>query len=251
MNKNTHLKYLALLLFAGSVAVAPAYGQSSGNSWQYSAGINLWGAGVKGTTRNGTKIDVGLSDLLDNLDFTFMGMLEARKARWSLLGDVVYLGLSADQGATLPAGGGQVRGRFDVDVDGLVLNLLSGYNLSDTDDGRVDVYFGARYLDMDTNLALTIGDASRGTAATGDIWDGVVGLRGRVNLKERWYLPYSVDIGAGQSDLTWQAIGGVAYNYNWGDLSFAYRHIEWELDADSPISDINFSGPGIQAKWYF
>ncbi|MGB5709116.1 MAG: hypothetical protein WBM41_20080 [Arenicellales bacterium] len=67
----------------------------------------------------------------------------------------------------------------------------------------------------------------------------------------KWYIPYYLDVGAGQSDLTWQVIAGAARQFNWGDLTFAYRHLEWDLPSDIPIKDISFSGPIIQAKWYF
>ena len=39
---------------------------------------------------------------------------------------------------------------------------------------------------------------------SGDVWDGIVGLRGNVKLDKYWYLPYYFDVGTGASDLTWQ-----------------------------------------------
>jgi hypothetical protein len=242
--------FFALALFTASLAVVPAYGQSKSDSWEYTATLNLWGAGVQGTTQSGAVIDISFSDILDNLDFTFMGTFEARKAKWSLLADMVYLNMSADQSGNLPGPGGALA-RLDVGVEGVVLGLGAGYNLADTERGVHDFVFGARYLNLDTSLKFTIGERNAGTSESGGIWDGIVGFRGRANLQGKWYLPYYVDIGTGQSDMTWQALAGVGYKYNWGDLVFSYRHLEWEFDADSPIKDINFSGPNVQFKWYF
>jgi len=98
---------------------------------------------------------------------------------------------------------------------------------------------------------LNVGAASGGTSLSGSVWDGVVGIRGRANLQGNWYLPYYADIGTGQSDLTWQLLGGFGYKYNWGDMALAYRHLEWEFDTDVPLMDVNFSGPIVQAKWHF
>jgi len=51
------------------------------------------------------------------------------------------------------------------------------------------------------------------------VWDVVIGVRGHANLNRQWYLPYQLDIGAGQSDLTWQAAGGIGYRFDWGDVN--------------------------------
>jgi hypothetical protein len=146
---------------------------------------------------------------------------------------------------------GAVPAKIDVGVDGWAWNLLAGYNLSDTESGRNDVVFGARYLDLETSLNLTAGLAGAGTSVSGSVWDGVVGFRGRANLQGNWYLPYYADIGTGNSDLTWQVMGGFGYKYGWGDMTFAYRHLEWKFDVDGPLKDLSFSGPIIQAKWGF
>ena len=250
MRLTTIRKIVALILFSCSMTTIPAYAQS-GDSWQYSAAINLWGAGIQGTAQNGNTIDVGFSDILDNLDMTFMGTLEGRKGQWSWIADVLYLSVSTDESSDVSTPAGPVTGKVDVGVDGWVWNLLAGYNLSNSEGGVSDLVFGARYMKMETGLNLNIGGAGRGGSASGSVWDGVVGIRGRANLQGNWFVPYYADIGTGQSDLTWQVLGGFGYKYNWGDMTLAYRHLEWEFDTDVPLADVNFSGPIIQAKWHF
>jgi len=147
MRQITLRKVFALILLTGSYAITPAYAQSD-DSWNYSAAINLWAAGIQGTTQNGTEIDVGFSDILDSLDMTFMGTLEGRKGQWSWLTDVIYISLSTDESSNVSTPAGPVTGRVDVGNDGWVWNLLGGYNLSDTESGISDVVFGARYLDI-------------------------------------------------------------------------------------------------------
>ena len=46
-----------------------------------------------------------------------------------------------------------------------------------------------------------------------DQWDGIVGAKGAFALgdKHKWVVPYYVDIGTGDSDVTWQAELGVGY----------------------------------------
>jgi hypothetical protein len=83
------------------------------------------------------------------------------------------------------------------------------------------------------------------------VWDAVIGVRGYLNLDDKWYLPYHLDIGTGQSDLTWQASAGLAYRFDWGDVSLQYRHIDWQFDSSSRLDNMNFSGPLLAAKFQF
>jgi hypothetical protein len=111
----------------------------------------------------------------------------------------------------------------------------------------VQVIAGARYLDLslDFNLGLQSQRFGRpiGTHASEGVWDAVVGVRGHANPGGNWYLPYHLDIGTGQSDLTWQAAGGVGYRFNWGDVNLVDRHMEWDFSSGTAINDMSFSGP--------
>ena len=241
-----HLKYYAVaasLLCASVLVTNPASAQSD-DEWQVSGALNLWVAGIQGTTLNGTDIDVSFSDILDSLDMALMGTLEARNSEWSMAGDILYLAITEETGATLPTGAS-----VDVEVTGTVLNLIGGRSLSDTEDGRVDITLGARHLDMENKLK-AVGPGAIFTA-DGDAWDVIVGLRGQRFIDDKWYIPYLVDVGAGDSDLTWQALAGAGYRYSWGDVVVAYRHMEWDFEDGAPIQDINFSGPIAQFKFYF
>ena len=260
MKQRKYSNALAVLLCVGSLLISPAYGQESGNSgdWQYSANIYLWGAGVSGTAQNGAEIDVSFSDIVSSLDFALMGGIEARRDRWLLLGDALYLKIQEDDGGFIPvagAPGGGATVAANVTTKSKMLNLAGGYNLVNNESGTLYGIFGARYLDIDTNLSVAVGGPGpgvvRGIRASGSGWDAVIGIRGNLNLNDKWYLPYHLDVGAGESDSTWQAVGGVGYKFGWGDVVFAYRHIDWELGSDRVIDQIDFSGPALQAKWYF
>ena len=41
-------------------------------------------------------------------------------------------------------------------------------------------------------------------------------LRGVSELSDKWWLNYRFDIGAGDSDLTWNAVAQFGYTYDWG-----------------------------------
>jgi hypothetical protein len=84
-------------------------------------------------------------------------------------------------------------------------------------------------------------------------WDGIVGVKGRYAFAEggKWFIPYYVDIGTGESKFTWQAMGGVGYSFGWGDIIGAWRYLDYQMKSGKPIESLNFSGPAIAAvfRW--
>ena len=114
-----------------------------------------------------------------------------------------------------------------------------------------------RYLDVDSEADLHISDPlpptlpDRKLSQSVGLWDGIVGVKGRFDLNENWYLPYHLDIGAGDSDLTWQALGGVGYRFNWGDVLLAYRHLHYDQGDSGLLQDLEFSGPVLGANFNF
>ena len=84
-----------------------------------------------------------------------------------------------------------------------------------------------------------------------DIWDGVVGIRGFYNLSDRWFVPYRVDIGTGDSEFTWHAFAGIGYRFDSFKLLLAYRYLEWEFEDGEVLDDLQVSGPAIGALFTF
>jgi hypothetical protein len=264
MNRSLQNWRLPPLLVAGALTAGPAAvaaaESTAGDDWQYAASIYLWGAGIKGETAAGSEVDIGFDTLIQNLNMAFMGAFEARRSQWSFLTDVIYLNVGADGGGKVPvpvAPNSNVRVKVDADVKtkGWVLNLLGGYNLAQSEQGSLDLIAGARYLDLKLDFGLGLGlgpyARSRDISVSGSVWDAIVGIRGYANLNDKWYLPVYLDVGTGQSDLTWQASAGLAYRFGWGDVSLVYRHIDWELESTSQLDNINFSGPLLAAKFRF
>ena len=242
----------ALLFFAFSQP-AVAQSESGDDGWNHSLAVYLWGSGISGTTSSGTGIDVEFDTLFDNLEFAAMGTYQARKGKWSMLADVIYIDLAADQQINLvpPVGPGTgVNADIDMVLTNWVVNAAGGYNLYDDREGTItDFVFGARYLDLDTSLLvnLSVGspdiDRSVSISKSGGLLDAIVGVRGVISLGDRWFAPWGANIGAGDSDLTWQAIAGIGFKAaSWADIALTYRYLKWELD-DEPIADIAFSGP--------
>ena len=254
----------ALLLATTVPVTAAAAGDS--DQWEYDATIYMWGAGIDATTNTGADVDISFNDILDDLDMTFMGSFGAHKGKWSLLVDAIYLDISQNNGGseTIPVLGGAFTINRTVDVDvgmkAWITTFGGAYNVVDNDRATLDLVGGARYFWLDVDLKLDLSAAGgplmtsvqRKVSDSDDVWDGIIGARGRINLNNKnWYIPYYADVGTGESDLTWQALAGIGYTFRWGDVLLAYRYLDYNFKSDFLMEDMNISGPALGASFRF
>jgi hypothetical protein len=122
----------------------------------------------------------------------------------------------------------------------------------ESDKWDVEFLAGARYLYIAPYIT-TIGDSEVDTSGSG--WDGIVGLKTNYKLNEKWFMPLAFDVGAGDTDLTWQAFAGVGYKYENFDVVAGYRYLEWDFDDTDPgggaFNSLNIGGPIIGMKYRF
>jgi len=276
MNIRTHRRYkTALLAFLTGISLpAIANAQSpqaaEAGAWQYAATLYLYLPSLGGSTAfpvvtGGSDISVDPGKLVDSLESAFMGSFNAHNGRWGMFTDVVYLDLSGTKsnsrdftiGGGVPAG---TTANLDWNLKGVAWTLAGEYRVSSDANFTMDVLAGARYFDLDTTLGWGISGSlgslppasTSGTSKVGiSVWDGVVGVKGRYVLgaERKWSVPFYLDVGTGQSDLTWQAAGGISYAFQWGEVNALWRYVGYELESGSYIKDINFNGPMVGATF--
>ena len=275
MNKKTMAWTSAVILSLALAGTAPgALAQSKSDKWQWRGTIYLWLPSVNGATNmpadsGGTTISADVDQILDSLDFAFMGQLEARKGRWGGFTDLIYLDLSNDQTNTRSVNFSGPGGIINVpanasmyanmDLKGLVWTLAGTYTAVEKPGYEMLVLGGVRYLGLDIDLnwqaSGNIGSLppvarSGSSSASPDYWDAIIGVRGRADLgKSNWYVPYYVDIGTGNSNNTWQAALGLGYRFKWGEVTAAYRYLDYNFDDGEPLKDVSFGGFGLGVSW--
>lgn len=205
---------------------------------------------------------VNPSSYLSNLNMAAMLSAEASKGRWSILTDIVYTDFGNQETrvrrAIDPFGRrpNLLSRKASTDISATVWTLAGGYRLVDDADWSVDLIAGARYLSLSSDLKLTLigprGRYLRGHKVSTDSsnWDGIVGLRGRAALgNTRWFVPFYADVGTGESDLTWQAMLGVGYRFDWGEMALAWRALNYRFDGGDV--DLTMNGPGLSVgfRW--
>ncbi len=93
--------------------------------------------------------------------------------------------------------------QVELDLKGWQVGLYGGYNLYQTNRSNLDLLAGLRYLSLETEANLSSDLLPPlNLSQDANLWDGVIGLRGRTNINENWFIPYHVDIGSGDSDMT-------------------------------------------------
>ena len=86
-----------------------------------------------------------------------------------------------------------------------------------------------------------------------DVWDGIIGVRGRYAFGENraWFIPFYLDVGTGESDVTWQGAAGIGYTFSWGSAVAMWRYLDYQFKSGQAIESMNFSGPmlGATFRW--
>ncbi|HYQ73006.1 MAG TPA: hypothetical protein VET88_13895 [Gammaproteobacteria bacterium] len=237
-----------LLILAQPAAAADTRGD---DEWQFDAAIYLWAAKMEVTPENSDTIDISFSDIVDNLDMTFMGTFGARKDRWSLLADLIYMDLQDTKKGSRTILNQTINGKVDAEMEAWIVTLAGGYQLVDTGKYTMDLLAGGRYISVEVPLKFDVGPVKRKTSPSGHIWDGIVGVRGKADLTDKWYLNYYLDGGAGQnSSTTWQALGGLGYQFRNFDAAFGYRYLKWDIDSGQ-LEDLTIKGPYAGVRFFF
>jgi hypothetical protein len=268
----------AALAAVGFLVSSSAQAQSAEDHWTFALTPYLWLPNVNGTLKysvppgaaGSPEVLTGPNSYLENLQSVLMISGEARKDKWSIMADVIYLDF-ADQASTVKAvnfGGSIVSTNLNANTSsslrGWLATLAGGYTALQTPALTLDVLGGVRYLGIEasTGWQLTatvtgpgggqVFPASGSISQRADLWDAIVGVRGRVRLGQgNWFVPYYLDVGKGSSDLTWQGLLGITYGFGWGDTTLAYRHLAYDQGSNKLFQDFRFSGTALGVTFRF
>jgi hypothetical protein len=267
-----------------SLASPPAAAaEPADDKWQFMVMPYLWLPTIdatlkfKGRAGGSPEVDVKANpgDYLSEVEMAGMLAFEARKGKWLVYSDITYMKLSDDSSSVrsinfnpgLPPNpvSTTLNSGTSTDVYATIWTVAGGYNLVQGPKASLDLIAGARYLHLkattDWRLTATVTDpvgggvfpASGSVTDSGDVWDGIVGVKGRLKLGEgSWFVPYYLDGGAGGSQFTWQVQTGIGYAFRWGDLVLGYRYLAWEQDDNNKtIQDLKLYGFGLAGVFLF
>ena len=265
-------------ILAAFLAATALLGEASAQeSWNFSLTPYIWLPNINGTLKYAIppggggrpEVETGPNDYLENLSFALMLAGDARKGKWSVFTDLIYLDFDSE-GSTVKAvnfGGERVSTTLNAStrssLTGVAWTFAGGYAAVQDPKHTLDVLGGLRYFGLEASSDWQLSAAVSGPngqtfAQSGrisqreDLWDVIVGVRGRLKLGEGgWFLSYYVDMGAGSSALTAQALLGAGYAFKWGELAAMYRYVYYDMKDDGLLQDMRFAGPAFGATFRF
>jgi hypothetical protein len=264
---------LAALASAGAPLAAQAQSAPQADGWQTNLTLYGWFPSFSGATdfptgSGGPSIHVDADKIIDNLKFTFMGTFDVHNGRWGVFNDLIYMNVGSNKSDTrdfsigagsLPA---SLTASLDYDLKAWVWTVAGEYRVIGTPSYTMDVLAGARMINLDQTLGYGlsgdlgntgIGDRSGSAGVSKTNWDGIVGVKGRYAFgdKREWFVPYYLDVGTGQSDLTWQGAIGLGYQFSWGAVVALYRYLDYDFGSGSKVEDLSASGPQVGVTFRF
>ena len=257
----------AMLVLMGVVLAAAGAptAATAADDWNFSVAPYLWGAGVDGTlTVMGHEADVDLSfeDILDDLDVGAMVNLQARKDRFGLYADVLFLKVSDTSDVTNPAGATILEATTETEqwvVDfGASWEVASWVKCGEKT-GFVDLIAGGRYWNVESEIEsdrpVFGGDGK--VEKTMEWVDPIVGARFSATLTPRMSLIGRADVGGfdigDASELTWSASAYLGWHFTplvSGWFGWKYLSVEREADRDNVV-DLALSGPVLGVAFTF
>ena len=254
----------ACLLFASAHAEAKS-------AWRFGAALYGWGVEVDGLVvvrddDSGYYWALDPDTFFDDTPLLFGGFVEANNGRMGGFLDLTYLSLN-DTGpiafdtrfATEP-----IVGDGELEQSGWAATFAGSVSLTDYWRYPTQFFLGGRYTDIDTDATWVIDDSvelppfldyTGSASASYSSWDGIVGFKGRAYLSKKkstpWFVSYYGDIGAGESDLTWQAALGAGYRFRGGEASLLWRHLQYDVPDDELREDFYFTGPMLSVGFRF
>ena len=173
--------------------------------------------------------DLSLSEMLENLDFGFMGAYRFHQNTWSVGTDVIYLGL------------GVGAGRASLEVDQWMIEFSGGYAIRPF----LTLLAGGRYNSLSNRLIFT-----SEIHVTEDWVDPFLGGRLTLTPAPKWGLHLRADVGGFGvgSDVAWQVMPAVEWIASQRlSALLAYRVIgmDYENEDNGFKYDVTISGPAL------
>ena len=248
------LRYGVLTLAIAALSLAAQPTEAAG--WDYDVGVYLWALGMDGSmTVKGQEsdVDIGFSDIADNLEMAFSTHFEAnrRDSNWAWFFDLYWAALGND--IEMP------KGTFDMDM--AYVEAAGAFNT-----GRdFQLFAGVRYVTMDLELNFEpdvlppptppgVPTRFDGNQSWADL---MIGGRLKKDLGERWRFWGRADLaGFGVTDgtdLTWNLVLmgqvkvakriGLLFGYRWLDIDYENKDDAFALDVrqEGPILALSYS----------
>jgi hypothetical protein len=229
--------------FAGETAPPPS-------GWTFAVAPYLFAASLSGNVAQfGTPtihVDADFGDILDNLKFGAMVTSEARNGPFGLFTDLMYVKIGEDVKAPLGATVNLTSSTFTG-------TAMGEYRVFDSAAGSVDAMAGIRIWSLTSDLDFSGGPLGGQSFSDDATWvDGMVGVKGRLNLGGKFFASSWAMAGAGGAKIDWDLLAGLGYDFNKSfSLVGGYRALGVDYSHDGFVFDVVQQGPYLGGMFRF
>ncbi|CAN7366483.1 hypothetical protein LJR164_002202 [Phenylobacterium sp. LjRoot164] len=253
------MRRIGILALLAATAGLPAAAHAE-DDWTISVTPYVWIAFPTGDValasgRGGSRptvnpdVQVNFDDI--GLSGAFTGSADVRYGKFGVLGDLTYYEVEADKdiaAGPLPDADGKVT------ISGTKGMIVGYWRAYETDRASVDILGGAHYLGIDADVAVSTPNRQIDFGAKEDLWDPVIGVRGKTMIGEHFgVVGLATAGGFGVSSESLYEVQAYL-SYRFSDLITAeagYRFYSTKWEGDRIDYDASFSGPLIGLTFTF
>ena len=247
MNLKTIMKRPALLPLCTIALLAPLHiGAAETNLWTFDVSLYGLAVGMSGDLGVGpvtVPVDVTFQDVVNNLEFGFMGAARVGYGPWALTTEGLYMGLEG------------TKNGVTAELDQWMMEETLSYRVSK----YIEPLVGVRYNHLAGQLRgpgiLPTPVMPTGTQTW---WDPILGANLCLPLAKKFSLELRGDVGGFGvgSDLTWQVFPYLDWRFaTWGSLQAGYRWLSMDYETGSGADrfkyDIVNQGPQLGFTFLF
>ena len=180
--------------------------------WHIAISPYLWFAGVHGTVGalgRTASVHASAGDVLSKFNIGLMGAVEARRKRFLLPVDFMWIKLSDDKGLPLSPFPGITS--IKVKVTQTILTPKAGYRVVDHEKLKADGVVGIRYWHLGQNFSLQPSGLLSNSSQSANWVDVVAGANFTMPLSPKAAITVLGDAGAGGANLDYQVAGLLGY----------------------------------------
>jgi hypothetical protein len=217
------------------------------SAWNFDVAPYVWLAGSSGTISfldQSANVDAKFKDILKNLKFGMFMHLEAKKGKWIVFGDLLYIEVEK-------AGNIEITNN-NIELKQTLAEIGSGYNLITTLDDWlfIDALAGLRYFEIDN--IINVGQQQI-LDRTINVTDPFVGIRFRT-VSDKWINGARIDLGGFGigSNISWKANLLVGYQFSeLLSVSLGYQAYGIDYEKDKFGLDLISSGFATGINFHF
>jgi hypothetical protein len=228
--------------------------------WVFQVTPYLWAAGIEGDispfrATPTLHIEKSFSDILEDLNFGGFVHFWARKDRFVLLGDVMYVNTTESKViGELPILGAVPGLSAEVDSTQFTSTLQAGYRLYGASQMTIDLLGGARFWYLANRVTVHFAGFSLSRKADFHWIDPVISACTFFKIFDKVSVLVYGDVGGFDvgSQFTWQVLATVNYSLNDNfAVSAGYKALAVDYASDGHVFDTTLSGPVLGLTYRF